>query len=124
MLITSPKEADVAFCVRKLKIANKHASFLVSCAYLFPAINHPDGQAGWVWEMFSLGRLLALIIDIMRSAPSKCLVLTAELIFITLTGLIFPKDLCPEGSNTSLCLPLSNRLTPQVRLSEFWGHGL
>ncbi|POW14902.1 hypothetical protein PSTT_02542, partial [Puccinia striiformis] len=119
-----------------IEIVKKHALFLLTCAYLLPAINHPDGPAGWVSQTFSLerSRVLTIVVDQITAAiftfSAICAfnilgaVFTgAELILITLTRLILPEDLRPERFDTSLYPPLFNRLSSRDNLSEFWGQG-
>ncbi|KAI9603654.1 hypothetical protein KEM48_000415 [Puccinia striiformis f. sp. tritici PST-130] len=116
-----------------IEIVKKHALFLLTCAYLLPAINHPDGPAGWVSQTFSLerSRVLTIVVDQITAAiftfSAICAfnilgaVFTgAELILITLTRLILPEDLRPERFDTSLYPPLFNRLSSRDNLSEFW----
>jgi hypothetical protein len=31
-----------------INVVKKHTLFLMTCAYLLPAVNHPKGAAGWI----------------------------------------------------------------------------
>ncbi|WAQ80988.1 hypothetical protein PtA15_1A326 [Puccinia triticina] len=116
--------------------AKKHTMFLVTCAYLLPAINHPEGPSGWISETFGLqrSRALEVVVNQLTAAiftfSAICafnilgaVLNGAELLFITIARVILPEDLRPEPFDTSLYPPLFNRLGSRDNLSEFWGQG-
>ncbi|KAA1106197.1 hypothetical protein PGT21_030820 [Puccinia graminis f. sp. tritici] len=136
-LSRAPRKPILQFIREHLvDIIKKHVLFLITCAYLLPAINHPEGPCGWISETFGIERSRALdvVINQLTAAVFTFSAICAfnilggvlngaELLFITLARLILPEDLRPEPFDTSLYPPLFNRLGSRDNLSEFWGQG-
>ncbi|PLW51592.1 hypothetical protein PCASD_00491 [Puccinia coronata f. sp. avenae] len=136
-LSRAPRKPIVDFLRELLvDVVKKHTLFLMTCVYLLPAVNHPEGAAGWISEASGLRRsgVLEIIVNQLTAAiftfSAICAfnllgsVLTGtELLFITLARLILPDDLRPEPFDTTLYPPLFNRLISRENLSEFWGEG-